>query len=84
MSGSDIRDTPPCARISAGTRSKAITATAPESSAIFACSTFTTSMMTPPLSISAMPRFTRAPPTWASFALDIFNSCDHCYEYAGN
>jgi len=62
MSGSDIRATPPCARISAGTRSSAITAQAPASSAIFACSTLTTSMMTPPLSISAMPRFTRAVP----------------------
>ena len=34
MSGSDIRATPPCARISAGTRSKAMTATAPASSAM--------------------------------------------------
>src|SRR6185369_7853119 len=62
MSGSDIRDTPPWARMSAGTRSSAMTATAPASSAIFACSGVTTSMMTPPLSISAMPRFTRAVP----------------------
>ncbi|CAB5048114.1 unannotated protein [freshwater metagenome] len=62
MSGSDIRATPPCARISAGTRSSAITATAPASSAIFACSALTTSMMTPPLSISAMPRLTRPVP----------------------
>ena len=63
MSGSLIRDTPPCARMSAGTRSSAITATAPASSAILACSAVTTSMMTPPLSISAMPRLTRAVPT---------------------
>ena len=62
MSGSLIRDTPPWARISAGTRSRAITATAPAASAIRACSGVTTSMMTPPLSISAMPRFTRAVP----------------------
>src|SRR6266511_3729783 len=62
MSGSDIRDTPPWARMSAGTRSSAITATAPASSAIFACSGVTTSMITPPLSISAMPRLTRAVP----------------------
>src|SRR4051794_28933611 len=62
MSGSLIRDTPPCARMSAGTRSNAITATAPASSAIFACSAVTTSMITPPLSISAMPRLTRAVP----------------------
>ena len=38
MSGSLIRDTPPCARMSAGTRSSAMTATAPASSAILACS----------------------------------------------
>ena len=60
MSGSLIRETPPWARMSAGTRSSAITATAPASSAILACSAVTTSMMTPPLSISAMPRLTRA------------------------
>jgi hypothetical protein len=38
MSGSLIRETPPWARMSAGTRSSAMTATAPASSAIFACS----------------------------------------------
>ena len=62
MSGSLIRETPPWARMSAGTRSRAITATAPASSAIFACSAVTTSMITPPLSISAMPRLTREVP----------------------
>src|SRR3954454_7219824 len=62
MSGSLIRATPPCARMSAGTRSRAITATAPASSAILAWSAVTTSMITPPLSISAIPRFTRAVP----------------------
>ncbi len=62
MSGSLIRETPPWARMSAGTRSSAMTATAPASSAIFACSAVTTSMMTPPFSISASPRFTRADP----------------------
>src|SRR5450759_392986 len=62
MSGSLIRETPPSARMSAGTRSRAITATAPASSAILACSGVTTSMMTPPLSISAMPRLTREVP----------------------
>ena len=66
MSGSLIRETPPCARMSAGTRSSAITATAPASSAILACSAVTTSMITPPLSISAMPRFTRAVPVVVS------------------
>ena len=39
-----------------------MTATAPASSAILACSAVTTSMITPPLSISAMPRLTRAVP----------------------
>ncbi len=62
MSGSDMRETPPWARMSAGTRSSAMTATAPASSAILACSAVTTSMITPPLSISAMPRLTRAVP----------------------
>ena len=61
-SGSLILATPPCARMSAGTRSRAMTATAPASSAILACSAVTTSMITPPLSISAMPRLTRAVP----------------------
>ena len=41
-----------------GTRSRAITAQAPASSAILACSGVTTSMMTPPFSISARPRLT--------------------------
>src|SRR3954462_13797978 len=68
MSGSDMRDTPPWARMSAGTRSSAITATAPASSAIFACSGVTTSMITPPLSISAIPRLTRAVPTAGWFS----------------
>src|SRR3978361_1304261 len=62
MSGSLIRATPPWARMSAGTRSRAITATAPASSAIFAWSGVTTSMITPPLSISALPRATREVP----------------------
>src|SRR4051812_29052921 len=66
MSGSLIRATPPWARMSAGTRSSAMTATAPASSAILACSGVTTSMITPPLSISAMPRLTRAVPTTGS------------------
>src|SRR5579875_894625 len=62
MSGSLILATPPWARMSAGTLSRAITATAPASSAILAWSGVTTSMMTPPLSISAIPRLTRAVP----------------------
>src|SRR5579864_493166 len=54
-----MRATPPSLRISAGTRSSAMTAEAPALSAIFACSTLVTSMMTPPLSISARPTFSR-------------------------
>ena len=71
MSGSDMRETPPWARMSAGTRSSAMTATAPASSAIRACSGVTTSMMTPPLSISARPRLTVPVPVagvWAGAA----------------
>ncbi len=56
-SGSLMRATPPWARISAGTRSRAITATAPAASAMRACSAVTTSMITPPLSICARPTF---------------------------
>src|SRR5688500_3477962 len=57
-----MRATPPCERMSAGTRSSAITATAPASSAMRACSASTTSMITPPLSISARPVLTRSVP----------------------
>src|SRR5262245_1709963 len=63
MSGSDMRATPPSRRMSAGTRSSAMTAHAPASSAIFACSASTTSMITPPFSISARPPLTRMVPT---------------------
>ena len=54
-----MRATPPSARIIAGTRSRAMTEAAPASSAMRACSTLITSMMTPPLSISAKPTFRR-------------------------
>src|SRR4029078_7960093 len=57
-----MRATPPWTRMSAGTRSSAITATAPDASAIFACSAETTSMITPPLIISARPLYTRIVP----------------------
>ncbi len=60
--GSAMRATPPWARMSDGTRSSAMTAQAPASSAIFACSALVTSMMTPPLSMSARPLFTRMVP----------------------
>src|ERR1700709_562494 len=59
IAGSDMRATPPSRRMSAGTRSSAMTAAAPAASAIIACSASTTSMMTPPLSISARPALTR-------------------------
>src|SRR3954451_7798716 len=59
MLGSDMRATPPSLRMSAGTRSSAITETAPAASATLACSGVTTSMITPPLSISARPVLTR-------------------------
>jgi hypothetical protein len=58
ISGSLMRATPPSRRMSDGTRSSAMTAQAPASSAILACSASTTSMMTPPFSISARPRLT--------------------------
>src|SRR4029077_6333453 len=57
--GEAMRATPPSARICAGTRSRAMTDTAPAFSAITACSALVTSMMTPPLSISARPVFRR-------------------------
>src|SRR5947207_3927322 len=57
-----MRATPPSARMAAGTRSSAITATAPASSAIRASSASVTSMITPPLSISARPLLTRIVP----------------------
>src|ERR1051325_7103513 len=60
--GSAMRATPPSARMSAGTRSRAMTATAPASSAILACSAVVTSMITPPFSISASPVLTRSVP----------------------
>src|SRR5262245_2007481 len=62
LSGSAMRATPPSARMSAGTRSSAITATAPASSAMRACSAVVTSTITPPLSISARPLLTRIVP----------------------
>src|SRR5437588_2536229 len=64
LSGSAIRATPPSRRMSAGTRSSAMTATAPASSAIRACSAVVTSMITPPFSISARPLLTRIVPIW--------------------
>src|SRR5579862_8755627 len=54
-----MRATPPSLRMSEGTRSSAITAHAPAFSAILACSTLVTSIMTPPFSISARPAFNR-------------------------
>src|SRR5207249_2579910 len=64
--GSAIRATPPSLRMSAGTRSRAMTAQAPASSAILAWSAVVTSMITPPFSISASPVFTRSVPVSSS------------------
>ena len=69
IEGSLMRATPPSRRMSEGTRSSAITADAPASSAILACSGVTTSMMTPPRNISASPRFTRAVPVVRSLVM---------------
>src|SRR5947209_228698 len=71
MAGSLMRATPPSRRMSAGTRSRAMTATAPASSAILACSGVTTSMITPPRSISARPRLTRSVPVLRSIRLSL-------------
>src|SRR5207237_758661 len=60
--GEAILATPPSARIIAGTRSSAITAAAPASSATRACAALMTSMITPPFSISAKPVFSRSSP----------------------
>src|SRR4029079_5700628 len=62
MSGSDMRATPPSRRMSAGTRSRALPPRAPASAAVLACSASTTSMITPPFSISARPLLTRIVP----------------------
>jgi hypothetical protein len=66
IDGSAIRATPPSRRMSDGTRSRAITATAPASSAMRACATSVTSMMTPPFSISASPVLTAPVPVRTS------------------
>src|SRR5881392_1195995 len=71
-SGSDMRATPPSLRMSAGTRSSAITAQAPASWAMRACSAVTTSMITPPLSIWARPVLTLKVPLAAGCPLPPF------------
>ena len=60
--GSAILATPPSFLMSAGTFSNDMTAQAPASSAILACSALTTSIMIPPLSIWASPSFTTTVP----------------------
>src|SRR5262249_9147375 len=55
IAGSLARAMPPSRRICDGTRSRAMTAAAPASSASLACSGVVTSMMTPPFNISARP-----------------------------
>ena len=66
-----MRATPPSRRMSAGTLSSAITETAPASSAILACSALTTSMITPPLSMSARPRLTRKVPVARPWSFEV-------------
>src|SRR6267378_4956586 len=68
-SGSDIRATPPSLRMSAGTRSRAMTAQAPASWAMRACTGVTTSMITPPFSIWARPALTLKLPFTPSLPL---------------
>src|SRR5881394_3824607 len=82
LSGSAMRATPPSARISAGTRSSAMTATAPASSAMLACSAVVTSMITPPLSISAWPLLTRIVPI--SAMVSILASALQAAVYSGD
>src|ERR1700720_1926688 len=82
-SGSLMRATPPWARMSAGTRSNAITADAPASSAMRACSAFTTSQMTPPLSISGKIRLTSIVPVCFCIANNLLANelayeCNFC------
>ncbi len=75
LTGSAIRATPPAARMSAGTRSSAMTATAPASSAIDAWSAVVTSMMTPPCCMRANPRLTSSVPNrsfWIGSAIGTF------------
>src|SRR6476646_6480933 len=83
ISGSDIRATPPSRRMSAGTRSSAMTAAAPASSAILACSGVTTSMITPPLSISARPALTVnvASSRWAWESSSIRRECSRALAF---
>ena len=72
--GSLMRATPPSLRMSEGTRSSAITETAPASWAMIAWSAVTTSIITPPLSISARPALTVGVPvstTMRSSAADL-------------
>src|ERR1700722_1612067 len=58
--GEAMRATPPSARICAGTRSSAITGTAPGFSAMETCSALGTSMIPPPFSIAARPVLRRS------------------------
>ena len=75
LEGSAILATPPAARISDGTLSRAITDTAPDSSAITACSALTTSIITPPLVIFANPFFKTSVPCNIKFLQLLFFIC---------
>src|SRR3954471_10425551 len=68
--------------MSAGTRSSAMTAQAPASSATRACSAVVTSMITPPLSISARPVLTRSVPISIAASLARTTRTDRAVEAA--
>src|ERR671934_1561559 len=70
-----MRAKPPSLRISAGTRSSAITATAPASSEMRAWSASVTSMISPPLSISARPDLTLIVPV-SAIAVILASACE--------
>src|SRR5580765_2916198 len=80
--GLAMRATPPSARICAGTRSRAITETAPAFSAMTACSALVTSMMTPPLSISARPVLRRREVVLEPLFWDMGEPCGYLFAIA--
>ena len=82
LRGDAMRATPPSARICAGTRSSAITDVAPAFSATAACAASVTSMITPPLSISARPVFRRNPPLPLVSDIRFLFVGDHLYSTA--
>src|SRR5579872_859650 len=82
--GLAMRATPPSARICAGTRSRAITDTAPAFSAISAWRASVTSIMTPPFSISARPVLRRREVVLEPLFWDIFRNLGYLFAIAKN